>query len=147
GGGMPLGATIATERAFEGWTLGSHASTFGGNPLASRAANTVLQVIEREDLCENVRERGAQLRDGLDQLAETYSVIEDVRGRGLMVGAECREGASSIMDHCIDQGLLVNTAGKNTLRFVPPLIAAKSDVSEALNRLESALEAWQADNE
>lgn len=145
GGGMPIGATVATERAFEGWTLGSHASTFGGNPMATTAANTVLETIERDDLCENARHRGQQLREGLEELAETYEVIEDVRGRGLMVGAECREGASAIMEHCFDEGLLLNTAGKNTLRLVPPLIVDESDVSEALTRLDRALDRWNSE--
>ena len=143
GGGMPIGATVATERAFEGWKPGSHASTFGGNPIASTAANTVLEVIERDDLCANARQRGTQLRNGLEALAETHDVIDDVRGRGLMVGAECREGASDIMDYCRDEGLLLNTAGKNTLRLVPPLIVTESDVDEALTRLERALDRWR----
>ncbi len=143
GGGVPVGAMMATEEIFKGWKIGSHASTFGGNPLASAAAKTVLDVIEEDDLCANVRERGQQLREGIRSLAESFPVIEEVRGRGLMVGAECGDAASEIVDHCFEQNFLINTAGGDTLRLVPPLIVSESDVDEALNRLESALTSWR----
>jgi predicted acetylornithine/succinylornithine family transaminase len=143
GGGVPVGAMMATEEVFEGWEPGSHASTFGGNPLAATAAKTVLDVIEEENLCRNVRARGEQLREGLRSLAERFPVIDDVRGRGLMVGAECGDASSEIVDHCFEHDLLINTAGGDTLRIVPPLIVSEDDVDEALERLESALEAWR----
>jgi len=139
GGGMPVGACVATEEAFEGWTEGSHASTFGGNPLASRAATTVLQVIERDDLCANARDRGEELIGELERLAETYDVITDVRGRGLLVGAECGDAAGEIVERCREHGLLINTAGGDTLRFAPPLICASVDVEKATRRLDAAL--------
>lgn len=146
GGGMPVGATVATDEAFRGWSRGSHASTFGGNPMASTAANTVLDVVEREDLCTNARERGREIIEGLEGLAERFDVIEDVRGRGLMIGAECREGASDIVELCREDGLLMNTAGGDTLRLVPPLIVASSDVDEAMTILEGAFERWTQAN-
>jgi len=142
GGGVPAGATIATEEAFQGWSPGSHASTFGGNPLASTAANTVLEVIDREGLCENADKRGAEVMEHLERLEDKFSVIEDVRGRGLMIGAECREGAKAITKHCFEENLLVNTAGDSTIRMVPPLILSSSDVDEAMTRLERAFERW-----
>lgn len=140
GGGTPIGAMMSTDRVFEGWTKGSHASTFGGNPLVCRAARTVLEVIDDENLLENATERGEQLREGITELAERFDVIRDVRGRGLMVGAECGEAALAIYAECRNQGLLINTAGGDTLRFVPPLIVSEADVDEALERLERALE-------
>lgn len=143
GGGVPVGAMVATEKAFGGFTRGSHASTFGGNPLASRAALVVLDVIEREGLCERVKERGAQLMTGLRELQKDYDVIVDVRGRGLMVGAECKgDAAGWIATRARDEGLLVNTAGGNTIRMVPPLVITESDVKDALARLRRAFEAW-----
>lgn len=141
GGGTPIGAMMATQRVFEGWTKGSHASTFGGNPLVCHAARTVLEVIDDEDLLANAQQRGDQLQQGLRELAERFDVIKDVRGRGLMVGAECGEAARDIYLECRNQGLLINTAGGDTLRFVPPLIITSDDVDEALTRLERALEA------
>jgi predicted acetylornithine/succinylornithine family transaminase len=140
GGGTPIGAMMSTEHVFEGWTKGSHASTFGGNPLVCKAAKTVLEVIEDEELLANATERGDQLQQGLRALAERFDVISDVRGRGLMVGAECGDAASDIYLECRNQGLLINTAGGDTLRFVPPLTVTSEDVDEALSRLERALE-------
>lgn len=141
GGGVPLGATLASEKAWAGWTRGSHASTFGGNPLATRAGHTVLEVIARDNLLENARARGERLQGGLRRLAERFDVITEVRGLGLMVGAECKgDAASAIATAARDEGLLINTAGGNTLRFVPPLIITDADVDEALDRLERAFE-------
>ncbi len=140
GGGTPIGAMMSTHRVFEGWTQGSHASTFGGNPLVCKAARTVLEVIEEEDLLANAAERGEQLRQGLVELSGRFEVIREVRGRGLMVGADCGEDARDIYLECRNQGLLINTAGGDTLRFVPPLVITESDVNEALSRLEDALE-------
>ena len=140
GGGVPVGAMLSTERVFGGWQKGSHASTFGGNPLASRAVSTVLSVIDDDGLLDNARARGEQLQDGLRGLAERFDVITDVRGRGLMVGAECGDAARDIQDACREAGLLINTAGGYVLRFVPPLVITADDVDEALDRLETALE-------
>lgn len=139
GGGVPVGATLATEHVFEGFTRGSHGTTFGGNPLASRAALTVLEVIEQDNLTANARQRGQQLRQGLEALAGRYDIVGEVRGHGLMLGAQIGPQAPAIMEECRKQGLLINTAGGETLRFVPPLIITEAHVDEALNRLESAL--------
>lgn len=139
GGGFPIGGMLASERVFEGWTRGSHATTFGGNPLGCAIAREVLAVIEDEALCENAIARGQQLQDGLRKLAERFEVIEDVRGMGLMVGAQCGERAGKIATLAREEGLLINTAGGDTLRFVPPLIITAADVDEALVRLERAL--------
>ncbi len=139
GGGVPLGATLATDKVWAGWKRGSHASTFGGNPLATRAANTVLQVIEEDSLLDNARDRGEQLRQGLLELSSRFSVLTDVRGTGLMVGAQCGERAGDIAVLAREQGLLINTAGGDTLRFVPPLVITSEDVEQALTRLEDAL--------
>jgi predicted acetylornithine/succinylornithine family transaminase len=144
GGGVPVGAMMATERVYSGFERGSHASTFGGNPLASTAALTVLRIIERDQILENVSARGEQLRAGLRELAQRYDVIREVRGRGLMVGAECGDEAGAIALACRDEGLLINTAGGNTLRFVPPLVVTEADVDEALERVERGLARWQA---
>ncbi len=143
GGGMPVAATVASDEVFGGWSYGSHASTFGGNPMACTAANTVLEVIERDELCENARERGAELVEQLEGLVDSHDVLREVRGRGLMVGVECRQGASAIVDCCREEGLLINTAGSQTLRFVPPLIVSSSDIAEAMPRLQRALERWE----
>lgn len=140
GGGVPVGAMLATERAFGGWTRGSHASTFGGNALASRAALTVLRVIEQDNLLENVRAAGERLIVGLRELARRHTLISDVRGIGLMIGVECGPAAGDVATLARKHGLLLNTAGATTLRLVPPLIVTADDVDEALARLGRAFE-------
>ncbi|MEZ4462348.1 MAG: acetylornithine transaminase [bacterium] len=143
GGGVPIGACIATDHAFEGFERGSHASTFGGNPLASAAALCVLEVIQRDGLCQNATARGEELMAGLRDIAAKHDVVEDVRGRGLMVGAQCAgTSAGDIVTACRDEGLLVNIAGGNTIRFVPPLIVTEADVTSALTRFETAVSKW-----
>lgn len=145
GGGVPIGAMMATNRVFQGFEKGSHASTFGGNPLACAAALTVLEVIERDGLLENVKQRGEQLRTALRKLAADYPTIVDVRGGGLMVGMECKgTDAGEIVNACLKEGLLVNVAGGSTVRFVPPLIVTAQDVESAVSRIKDALEAWAA---
>lgn len=143
GGGVPIGATLATQRVYDGWTRGSHATTFGGNPLVSAVAREVIAVIEEDGLCENATAMGELLQEGLRELAKSFDVIKDVRGRGLMVGAEVgAENAGDIAVKAREQGLLINTAGGHTLRFVPPLVIQKADVEDCLARLKEALTQW-----
>ncbi len=143
GGGVPIGATLATQKVYDGWTRGSHATTFGGNPLVSAVAREVIAVIEEDGLCENATAMGELLQEGLRELAKSFDVIKDVRGRGLMVGAEVgAENAGDIAVKAREQGLLINTAGGHTLRFVPPLVIQKADVEDCLARLKEALTQW-----
>lgn len=143
GGGVPVGAMLATERVFEGFERGSHASTFGGNPLACRAALTVLDVVAERAFLDEVKARGEELRAGLRALQQDFDAIVDVRGHGLMVGAECVDDvagrvAANVRD---EHRLLVNTAGGTTIRMVPPLIIGPEHVEEALVRLRRAFQA------
>jgi acetylornithine aminotransferase/acetylornithine/N-succinyldiaminopimelate aminotransferase len=139
GGGFPIGAILASERV-DAFTPGDHASTFGGNPLACVAAQTVLDVIAEEDLLSNVITRGKQLREGLLMLQQRYpDAIHDVRGVGLMQGVELTSPVESIVTECRRRGLLLVAAGANVIRFVPPLIVRKEQIAEALSILESAL--------
>jgi predicted acetylornithine/succinylornithine family transaminase len=141
GGGVPVGAMMARDEVFQGFERGSHATTFGGNPLACTAANTVLQVIEDDALCDNARERGAELVEGLREIGRRYEMIVDVRGRGLMVGVECAgDGAKRIAAACRTEGLLVNTAGGTTVRFVPPLVIDSGHVQDAVRRFARAVD-------
>jgi predicted acetylornithine/succinylornithine family transaminase len=139
GGGTPIGATIAKQRIFDAWKPGSHATTFGGNPLVSAAGKTVLDVIERDKLTANATERGVQFRKGLESLAEEFDFMTDIRGRGLMLGAECGEYTDDVVEAARQRGLLFNSAGGDTLRFLPPLIIEPEHVETALQRLEGAL--------
>jgi acetylornithine/N-succinyldiaminopimelate aminotransferase len=139
GGGVPIGATLATAKVFEGFTRGSHASTFGGNPLACAAAEVVLREVAKPEFLEQVRSVGAYLQGALRTLDGAVP-IHAVRGVGLMVGAEVgAEKAGAVAAAARDHGLLINTAGGDTLRFVPPLIAGRADVDLAMERLRAAM--------
>lgn len=138
GGGVAIGAMISTDAIFEGFVVGSHASTFGGNPLACAAAEVVLDVVADEAFLEKVRRVGAYLRAGLDELV-TPIAFREVRGLGLMMGAEVGPVAKAIVVAARNRGLLINAAGGETLRFVPPLIATEANVDEALSLLGEAL--------
>lgn len=141
-GGVPLGAMLCTEELSQGFGLGSHASTYGGNPLATRAGLAVLSIMDDEDLLERATTVGAYLRDRATELAEKHGVIEEVRGLGAMNGIALRAeaaAASNVVRRARDRGLLLNTAGGNVLRLVPPLIVGESEVDEAVGILDVCL--------
>ncbi len=137
GGGVPIGAIAARESVAVSFAPGTHGSTFGGNPLSCRAALTVLDVIESEQLLENVRERGEQLRSGLQALADDHPEISAVRGAGLLCGMALTCEAAPYVAAAREQGLLILLAGSHVLRFLPPLNVSAAAVDEALTILAS----------
>lgn len=143
GGGVPIGAMLCTAEVGRGFEPGVHASTFGGNPLACRAGLTVLQIIEKEGLCEHAARVGEHLRAGLEDLAGRYDILRGVRGRGLLMGLvvdpESGLDRRELMHRCREHGVLVTVAGGDAMRFSPPLIVGRSHVDEALERFEKAL--------
>jgi len=132
GGGVAIGAMLANARVAASFGPGTHGSTFGGNPLACTAALTVLDVIQSDHLLDNVRLRGEQLQQGLQDLAMHFSVIRQVRGMGLLIGAELNAEAAPLIATARAQGLLILTAGPNVLRFLPPLNVTAAEVDAAL---------------
>lgn len=140
GGGVPVGAFIASNKVASAFHSGDHGSTFGGNPLASAAANQVLAVIEQEHLIENARELGNYLEKGLLVLQAKYpKLITQVRGRGLMLGAELCVPGREIVNACLEKGVIINCTAGKVLRFVPPLVIEKTHVDEALAVLDAVL--------
>ena len=137
--GLPIGAFAAKGIASTILAAGDHASTFGGNPVSCTAAKVVLTKLLKENLLDNVKETGRYLKSSLNKLAEKYSVIKDVRGLGLMVGAELTVPAKEIMNRCMKKGLLVIGAGTHVMRFVPPLIISKGDIDRAINIIDEVL--------
>jgi 4-aminobutyrate aminotransferase len=145
--GLPLGAIIA-KAEFMTWPPGSHASTFGGNPVACVAALETIALLQ-EELMANATEVGNYLQTRLRDLQTRHSVIGDVRGLGLMVGMElvqdrntkepASELCSRLIDRCFHRGLLLLSCGRSTIRFCPPLVIEPADVDVALDILESAL--------
>lgn len=138
GGGVPIGAMVASETVFAGFVRGSHASTFGGNPLMCAAAEVVLEEIDNDEMRNHVREVGAYLKESLENLQGEIK-IKEVRGAGLMVGAEVGEIAGEVVLAARKKGLIINTAGGIVLRFVPPLIITREDVDAAMAILKEAM--------
>jgi acetylornithine/N-succinyldiaminopimelate aminotransferase len=136
GGGLPIGAMITNERLADVLAPGDHGSTFAGGPLAAVAALAVLELIDDEELLGRVRELGARLAAGLEQLPHVVSV----RGRGLMLACELDVPAPAVARRAlIDQRIVVNATGPSTLRLLPPLTIGEAQVDDALARLAGAL--------
>jgi acetylornithine aminotransferase len=134
-GGMPIGAVLAFGAAADLFTPGSHGSTFGGNPYSAAAANTVLAVLQEEDVLTNVHERSAQIRAGLDD----HSMVDYIRGRGLLIGVVLRDIAAKDMEAALrGHGVLANAVSDDVIRLAPPLILSDKDVEDFLARWEKA---------
>ncbi len=142
GGGVPIGAVIANEKVSSCISPGNHAATFGGNPLATKAAVVTLKTILEDGLLKNAETMGNYFKDKLNELKGKYNFIKEVRGKGLMLGVEIEpvaNGAKGILLKCMDKGLLIGTAGENVLRFLPPLIVQKKEIDKGLTILEEVL--------
>lgn len=132
-GGVPVGAFIASDTYAAAFHAGDHGSTFGGNPLACAAANMVLDTIAEENLLQNAKEVGAYFMAELKKLQVKYSgLIAEVRGKGLIIGAELTKPGREIVDACLQDGAIINCTAGNVLRFVPPLIVTKANVDELI---------------
>lgn len=146
GGGFPMGACLATEAAASGMTLGTHGTTFGGNPLAMAVGNAVLDVILAPGFLEQVQKTALRLRQSLAQLKDHHpSVIEEIRGEGLMLGLKLKTPNTDFVAQARAAGLLVVAAGDNVVRLLPPLIIGENEVAEAVARLDKAAGAVEAE--
>lgn len=139
GGGLPLGAVIACEKVAMAISPGNHGTTFGGNPVACALGCEVLKIITAKGFLSNVITLGAYLREKLDALAKKYPLIKEVRGSGLLIGIELNGEPKDIVTKCKSKGLLVISAGSNTVRFMPPLIVTKTECDAALRIFEECL--------
>ncbi|MEO6092427.1 MAG: aspartate aminotransferase family protein [Novosphingobium sp.] len=139
GGGFPLGACLATEKAARGMVIGSHGSTYGGNPLAMAAGEAVLDVVANPEFLADVRARGVRLRARLEQFIGNYpELFELVRGRGLMIGLKLKIEPRGFVAHLRDNhALLTVSAGDNTVRIVPPLVIDDSHIDEFMDKLSA----------
>ncbi|MBW8752958.1 MAG: aspartate aminotransferase family protein [Sphingomonadales bacterium] len=139
GGGFPLGACLATEKAARGMVVGSHGSTYGGNPLAMAAGEAVLDAFEAEDILANVRDKGAKIASRLEQFIGNYpELFEEVRGRGLLLGIKLKVEPRGFVAHLRDNhGLLTVSGGDNTIRVVPPLVIDDSHIDEFMDKLSA----------
>lgn len=145
GGGFPMGACLATEEAAAGMTLGSHGTTFGGNPLAMAVGNAVLDVILAPGFLDKVAQTALRLRQSLAQLKDQHpDVIAEIRGEGLILGLKLHTLNTEFVAEARAQGLLVVGAGDNVVRLLPPLIIGEAEVQDAVARLDRAAQAVEA---
>jgi acetylornithine/N-succinyldiaminopimelate aminotransferase len=145
GGGFPVGACLATERAAQGMVAGTHGSTFGGNPLAMAATNAVLDIMLEPDFFPRVERVGNLLHQRLAAICAAYpSIFAEVRGKGLLVGMRCVAPNTEIVDRLRRAGLLVVAAGENVVRLLPPLIIEERHVGEAADIIDRVARQWAA---
>jgi acetylornithine/N-succinyldiaminopimelate aminotransferase len=146
GGGFPLGACLATADAATGMTVGSHGTTFGGNPLAMAVGNAVLDVVLAPGFLDHVRRVGLLLKQRLAEIKDRHpAVIAEIRGEGLMIGLRTHVANTDLIDAARREKLILIGAGDNVARLLPPLIITESDVAEAMSRLEAACAALEAE--
>ena len=144
GGGLPIGAMLVGEKAKDVFQFGSHGSTFGGNPVVCAVAKASLDAIQSKALMKNVADRSKELFAGLHAINKEFGCFKELRGRGLMVGAELVEKyhgkAGDISEACRLQGVLVLQAGPNVLRLLPPLTITSAEVKAGLKRMHTAMQ-------
>jgi len=143
GNGFPIGACLATERAAIGMVAGTHGSTFGGNPLATAAANAVLDVMLEPGFFARVDAIARRLRTRLETLVRSYpKLFAELRGAGLLLGVRCIVPAADFVAKLRENGLLTLTAGENVWRILPPLIAGEAEIDEALDIMNRVAREW-----
>lgn len=141
GCGVPVGAFVTNERTAHALVPGDHGTTYGGNPFATAAVNAVYDIYEKEDIIGHVNEIAPYLSEKLEGLQKKYDCIKEHRGIGLMQGLQFEEETpvSAIINQCLEKGLILISAGGNTIRFVPPLTITKADVDEMTEILDSCI--------
>jgi acetylornithine/LysW-gamma-L-lysine aminotransferase len=139
-GGLPLGITIAKENIMSSFKIGEHSSTFSGNPLVCAAACATIDVMVEERLPERAAKLGRYFKERLEELQGRHKVVRDVRGLGLMIGMELRFDVLSILLKSMDKGVLILDAGRNILRFLPPLVIEKEHIDRVVTVLDAILE-------
>ena len=145
GGGFPIGACLATERAAVGMVPGTHGSTFGGNPLAVAAGNAVLDVMLEPGFLDRVDATAKMFRGRLAALVKSYpKLFAELRGSGLLLGIRCVVPAGDIVTRLRENGLLALTAGDNVLRLLPPLIVSEAEIGQAMDILQKVAREWSA---
>jgi acetylornithine/N-succinyldiaminopimelate aminotransferase len=137
--GLPMGACLCTEEVAGTFQLGEHGSTFAGGPLVLRAALVFLDAIERGGLLDNVRARGAQLKQGLLALQRRFPIVREVRGRGLMLGLRLHHSAKEVQQALYRARVLTNCTAGDVIRIVPPYVITRSQVAEGLDRIGGVL--------
>lgn len=142
GCGVPVGAFLAREEVAKALVPGDHGTTYGGNPLACAAAVKVLELFKKQNVLDNVKKVSDYLEKKLDEIVAEYDYVVERRGLGLMQGLEINtdvKDLKKVIAACLDNGLILFTAGTNVIRFVPPLVISEADVDEMITKLKKAL--------
>ncbi len=143
GGGFPVGACLATEDAAQGMVVGTHGSTYGGNPLAMAACMAVLDVVTEPAFLAHVNEMATRLRAALEQMIPNHDdLFEGVRGLGLMMGLKLKSDSRAFVNHARSPGILTVAAGDNVVRLLPPLIITEHHIRECVDKLSAAARAY-----
>ncbi len=139
GGGFPLGACLATEKAASGMVVGTHGSTYGGNPFAMAAGQAVFDVVANEEFLAHVRKMGERLRSALEQMIPNHDhLFDSVRGMGLMLGVKMKSESRAFVNYLRTRGLLTVAAGDNVMRVLPPLNIEEAHIREFVEALSAA---------
>src|SRR5690349_16184498 len=139
GGGFPMGACLATEKAASGMVIGTHGSTYGGNPLAMAAGQAVFDIVANEEFLAEVRKKGERLRSALEQMIPNHDQLFDsVRGLGLMLGIKMKTDSRAFVNYLRTRGLLTVAAGDNVMRVLPPLVIEEEHIREFVDALSAA---------
>jgi acetylornithine/N-succinyldiaminopimelate aminotransferase len=145
GGGFPMGACLASEKAAAGMVIGTHGSTYGGNPLAMAAGQAVFDVVANEEFLAQVRQKGERLRAALDQMIPNHDhLFDSVRGVGLMLGVKMKTDSRAFVNYLRTKGLLTVAAGDNVMRIVPPLTIDEAHIREFVDTLSAAAADYEA---
>ena len=145
GGGFPMGACLASEKAAAGMVVGTHGSTYGGNPLAMAAGQAVFDIVANDEFLAGVRQKGERLRSALEQMIPNHDhLFENVRGVGLMLGVKMKTDSRAFVNYLRTKGLLVVAAGDNVMRVLPPLTIGEEHIREFVDTLSAAAAEYEA---
>lgn len=139
GGGLPLGAILVSEKLENVFSPGDHGTTFGGNPVACAAGNYILELITSSNFISKVEDNARYLREQLNELKDKYKIIEDIRGRGFILGLEMGEYAEKTRVEALGKGMLLNVTAKSVLRLIPKIDINKEEIDEFINKFEEIL--------
>jgi acetylornithine/LysW-gamma-L-lysine aminotransferase len=139
-GGLPMGATFAKENVMSAFQRGEHSSTFSGNPLVCAAASAAIDVLIEEKLPEKAATNGAYFKSKLEALGEKHKIVREVRGLGLMLGMEMRFDVYNVIIGCMERGILILDAGRNVVRFLPPLVIETAQIDKVVETLDAVME-------
>jgi acetylornithine/N-succinyldiaminopimelate aminotransferase len=138
-GGVPIGAVLAGSKAADVFGVGDHGSTFGGNPLAAAAGRAVLSIVNKPEFLADIARKGDKIRSAI--AGWKHSLVKEIRGKGLMIGVDIGVEAWPVLEACLSKGLLLLSAGANTLRFLPPYVITDAEIDEGLGILKTVLDA------